>query len=219
MSDPAETQNDPEAVRETYDRSAPQYAERFVDELAGKPMDRAWLDVFAADVITRPGVVLDVGCGPGQTTWYLHDRGVRAVGVDRAPAMIAQARALHPDGEFRVGDMFALSDGDGTVAGLVAFYAIVHLTRAELARAFAEWRRVLAPGGAVMLSFHVGHETLVIQEFLGVPTQLGWNLFTLGEVADALAAAGLTVDARMERRAYPQEHATVRGYVLARRPG
>ena len=78
-----------------YGRVAERYAERFSDELAGKPVDRRLLD----DVATRcrtVGPVLDVGCGPGHAARYLHDRGVDAAGVDLTPEMIAVAFATQP---------------------------------------------------------------------------------------------------------------------------
>jgi ubiquinone/menaquinone biosynthesis C-methylase UbiE len=135
-----------------------------------------------------------------------------------APGMVAEATRRHGGVEFRVGDMCALGVADGSCAGLTAFYAIVHLVRGGLPRAFTEWRRVLAPGGALLVAFHVGDEALVVDEFLGEKTTLAWNLFPMDSVAGAAAAAGLVVEARIERRPYATEHPTTRGYLLARRP-
>jgi SAM-dependent methyltransferase len=65
--------------------------------------------------------------------------------------MIAEARACHPGLAFRVADLFALPHATGSLAGVVAFYAIVHLPTAELVTPFRELHRVLAPGGLVAL--------------------------------------------------------------------
>src|SRR5262245_33995956 len=56
-------------IRACYDAVAREYAERFTDELAHKPLDRELLSRFASEV--GGGQVYDLGCGPGQTTAFL----------------------------------------------------------------------------------------------------------------------------------------------------
>ena len=117
------------------------YREHLVDELAAKPLDRAFLDAFAERC---KGTILDVGCGPGHVAHYLASRGATVEGVDLSPQMIDEARASHPALSFRVGDMFALPYEPHTAAGIVAFYAIVHVQTAELVTRFRlhrVWRR------------------------------------------------------------------------------
>ena len=80
------------------------YREHLLDELAGKPLDRAFLDAFAERCT---GTILDVGCGPGHVARYLAARGATVEGVDLSPQMIDEPRASHPEMTFRVGDMFA----------------------------------------------------------------------------------------------------------------
>ena len=64
---------DPEITAATqagYDAVAEEYAARFFDELAAKPLDRALLECVVE--LTRGlGVVADIGCGPGQIARYL----------------------------------------------------------------------------------------------------------------------------------------------------
>ena len=92
----------------SYDAIAKPYAERFFDELDGKPWDRAWLDRFAEAVAGR-GRVCDLGCGPGQIARYLAARGVDAIGIDASASMIGTARALNPTLTFARGDFLALT--------------------------------------------------------------------------------------------------------------
>jgi len=214
-----ETLNDLAAVRATYDGVAAPYADAFLDELAGKPLDRALLDLFCDETRPRGGTVADLGTGSGQIARYVHERGLRALGIDLAPNMVAEARRRHPGVEFAVGDLQRLEVADASYAGLTAFYAIVHLARAQLTSAFAEARRVLVPGGALLLAWHVGDDTLRPDDFLGAPCPIAGNFFPSAGVLGALVAAGLVPGGRVGRRPYPGEHPSTRGDVLARRPG
>ncbi len=93
--------------------------------------------------------VVDAGCGGGRAVAELIERGVRAVGVDLDPEMIAVARERWPAGEFHVGDACELPVESGSVSGYRAD-KVLH-TLDDPARAVAEARRVLAPGGRVVL--------------------------------------------------------------------
>lgn len=93
--------------------------------------------------------VVDVGCGGGRAVAELAERGATAVGVDRDPEMIAVARERWPGGEFHVGGAGELPLATGSVSGYRAD-KVLHLL-ADPARAVAEARRVLAPGGRVVL--------------------------------------------------------------------
>jgi ubiquinone/menaquinone biosynthesis C-methylase UbiE len=93
--------------------------------------------------------VVDAGCGSGRAVAELAERGARAVGVDLDPEMIAVARERWPAGEFHVGDARELPLETGSVAGYRAD-KVLHVLD-DPARAVAEARRVLAPGGRAVL--------------------------------------------------------------------
>lgn len=174
----------PEQVRAFYDAVAREYAENLADELEGKPLDRALLERFAAEV-RGGGPVYDLGCGPGgQTTAFLHALGVDVRGMDVSPAAVAEAARRHPDIRFETGDMLALPMADGSAAGIVGFYSIVHFSPEQLRRAIGEMARVLRPGAPLLLSFHVGDETVHVDELFGVRASLDfafipWSAWTM----------------------------------------
>lgn len=208
---------DPRAddLRRGYAPVARAYRESLGDELAGKPLDRAFLDAFVERC--AGGTIVDLGCGPGHVAHYLASRGARVEGIDLSPEMIAEARTSYPDLAFRTGDMFALPLPDASVVGIVAFYAIVHLRTAELGPPLREMRRVLVPGGLVAVAFHQGSETLHVDELFGHPTSLDFVLHPPDTVVSALEAAGFTLEARLDRAPYPNaEHQSRRTYLLAR---
>jgi SAM-dependent methyltransferase len=196
-------------TRASYDRVAAEYARRLYGELAHKPVDRALLDAFAAD-LRGGGPVCEVGCGPGQVARYLHDRGVDASGLDLAPAMVDEARRRNPGMTFVQGDLRALPWGDGALAGVVAFYAIIHLERAALVPALRELARVLRPGGQLFVAFHVGDKVRRVEELWGEQTALDFVFFGVDEMRGALAQAGFEVCHTAERDPYPEVEAQTR---------
>ncbi|SDT99769.1 Methyltransferase domain-containing protein [Amycolatopsis keratiniphila] len=97
-----------------------------------------------------PGsAVIDVGCGAGLAVSELSARGFRAVGVDLSEEMIDEARRRWPERDFLLGDAYALPV-DGGFAGYRADKVFHELAEPELA--LAEARRVLVPGGRIVLS-------------------------------------------------------------------
>lgn len=208
-----------QAIRENYDRLAEEYASHLFDELAKKPFDRKALNRFAAEVRSL-GDVCDLGCGPGHIARYLRDAGTNVFGLDLSPRMIEEARRLNPDISFRVGDMMALDVPDGSLAGIVAFYAIVNTPKESLPLVFREMRRVLKPGGLLLLSLHIGDETLQPSELWGKAVSMDFFLFQPSVIQQYLEAAGFSVNEVLEREPYPPdvEYQSRRAYISARRP-
>ncbi|WP_430502478.1 methyltransferase domain-containing protein [Micromonospora trifolii] len=93
--------------------------------------------------------VVDAGCGSGRAVAELAERGAHAVGVDLDPKMIAVARQRWPAGEFHVGDATELPLETGSATYYRA-EKVLHVLD-DPARAVAEARRVLAPGGRAVL--------------------------------------------------------------------
>lgn len=202
-------------VRRSYDAVAGQYADSFRDELAGKPLDRALLTCLAEQAADGAPVA-DLGCGPGHVAAWLAGHGLAVVGIDLSPAMIAAGRRDYPRVEFREGDFLALPAADGEFAAAIAFYSIIHLEPGELRRALDEIRRVLRPGGRVLIAFHAGSEIRHQTQWWGHPIELDFRFLQPAEVAEALESAGLRVEMSLERVNYPQEIQTRRSYLLAR---
>ena len=204
-------------VKTSYDQVADEYVQRIFDELQHKPLDRQLLDRFAASV-REAGPVCDLGCGPGHVARYLHERGVQVCGIDLSPVMVERARSLTPGVEFRPGDMLALNVPDGAWAGIAAFYSIIHIPRGDVTRALRELRRVLRPGGLLLLTFHLGDDKIHLDEWWGQKVCVDFFLFQSAEMAGYLTAAGFEIDEIIEREPYPDvEHQSRRAYIFARR--
>ncbi|GAA2087905.1 class I SAM-dependent methyltransferase [Actinomadura alba] len=202
-------------IAHTYDVVAADYARMFSDELAAKPFDRELLDGFASAVAGR-GQVWDVGCGPAaHITRYLADRGVDAVGTDLSPGAVAVAREREPGLPFRVADMCDLPAGDGSLAGIVAFYSVIHLPRERVPKALAEFRRALSGEGTLLLAVHVGEGILDTDGWLGHAVRVRATLMSAGELGAMVEAAGFGSVEQHVREPYEGEYPTRRLYVRA----
>jgi SAM-dependent methyltransferase len=209
--------HDPD-TRRAYDAVAREYAARIYGELGHKPFDRAQLDRLA-ERAGALGPICDLGCGPGQVARYLAEGGARALGVDLAPGMLAEARRLNPGLAFCAGDMLALPVAEGAWGGIAAFYSLIHIDRARLPAALAELRRALCPGGWLLAAFHLGRDTVHLDEWWGAAVRLDFHFFETDELCRALADAGFRALEALERDPYPPavEHQSRRAYLFAQK--
>jgi ubiquinone/menaquinone biosynthesis C-methylase UbiE len=102
--------------------------------------------------------VLDLGCGAGRVALALAAAGHAATGVDRSEPMLTAARvdaaARGLEADFVAADVVALPfDAASFDAAVFAQNGLGHLDAAGKRAALAEVRRVLRPGGRVLLSF------------------------------------------------------------------
>ena len=111
-----------------------------------------WLDLFDSDTF------LDFGCGPGgPLTFLAQQTGASAVGIDLSGPAIAvgvnrvQEMELAQEIEFHeVDGNQPISFSENTFDLIVSFDVVLHLQKRE--PVFAEWRRILKPGGKLLFT-------------------------------------------------------------------
>ena len=204
-----------ENVRRSFDRIAEQYAADFADELTRKPYDTERLRAFAARC--GEGPVLDLGCGAaGHVGRFVADHGVGVVGVDLSERSVALAARLNPSMRFVAGDARALPVRSGACAGIVAFYSLIYDGAEGTAPALAELRRVLRPGGVLLVAVHAGEGVHRFTDYKGTAVDADLHLWApdvLGRLVREVGFVDVTIEARAP---YPFEHATQRLYISAR---
>ncbi|MGW4639380.1 class I SAM-dependent methyltransferase [Sphaerisporangium sp. NPDC004334] len=205
-------------TRAGYDAIAADYVELVRGDLARSPLERGMLGAFA-EVAGGGGPVAEVGCGTGRITAHLRELGVDIFGIDLSPEMLALAREAYPGLRFEEGSMTALDLPDGGLAGLVSWYSLIHIPPEHRQDVLAEFHRVLAPGGHLLLAFQVGDEPRVYTEAFGHPVSLVFHRLPVDGTADLLRKAGFEMTARLVRE--PRDSETnPQGFLLARKePG
>jgi SAM-dependent methyltransferase len=209
----------PDDTRATYDTVARRYADEIATELDNKPFDREFLDRFAERVAGQ-GHVVELGAGPGHVAAYLAAGGVDISALDLSSAMVDEAKRLFPGLQAVVGDMLDLPYTNGSLAGVVAFYSIIHFSDEQLEQAFKEMARVLRTGGYVALAFHVGDETVHREQWWDMPVVLDSRFLPVDLVTRMLEKSELEVISVEEREPYAPEveYQSRRAYIVAREP-
>lgn len=174
-----------DVVRTAYGARSAEYIALFgrVDQVA--EIDR---DFILAWALGLQGPVLDVGCGPGQWTHLLSAAGVDAEGVDPVPEFIDSARASYPSDRYRVGRAEDLGVDDAALAGVLAWYSLIHTAPELIDVPLAEFARCVRSGGGLALGFCTGARLEPFDH--AVTTAYFWPIDLL---AARVEAAGFTV--------------------------
>ncbi|MBZ9573716.1 glycoside hydrolase family 99-like domain-containing protein [Modicisalibacter sp. MOD 31.J] len=143
----------------------PTTGERFLPEFDGGIVAEHQHRYRLAQRYVEDRVVLDIACGEGYGSHLLAESAARVIGVDIDADTVAHARAAYPGDnlEFLIGDCAAIPLDDASVDVVVSFETIEHHDRHQ--EMLAEIRRVLRPGGLLIISSPDHHEYSVVRDF------------------------------------------------------
>jgi SAM-dependent methyltransferase len=173
-------------TRKQFDRAAPYW------DAMRSPEAFASLEVALDSLKTEPRRVLDLGTGTGRAAFLLARRypDAEVVGVDLAPAMLAEARKLTP-AELASRVRFDEADAERLPYPNASFDLV---SLANMIPFFPELRRITAPGGAVVFSFSGGAGTPIYVPPDVLRGELAERGFT--DFADFAAGNGTALVAR-----------------------
>jgi SAM-dependent methyltransferase len=181
---------------------------RTLDESLAPRGPEMLFDLVAGLSLPEGATAIDVGCGEGRHAIELARRfGYAVTGVDPVVRHVEAARAAsRPDGAasgpdgpaFELGSAERLPVADGSADLVWCRDVLVHV--ADLRGAFAEFRRVLKPGGRVLVYEVFGTDRLDPGEALWLWDTMGVMPASADPecVEDAITAAGLRVDQRID---------------------
>jgi trans-aconitate 2-methyltransferase len=175
---------------------------RFADERS-----RPCRDLAARIAVDSPKQVIDLGCGPGNSTKVLSERWPKAklIGMDASPEMINAARRDEPAIEWRVGDIVTWSQGDEGSFDLVFSNAAMQWVDNHAAL-FPQSLNHVAPGGALAVQMPGNYDAAphrLMRELAisplwrdrfreGQPRE--WHVHDSNFYYDALSSAAATID-------------------------
>ena len=140
-------------VAAAYSARAAEYTSLFGSISSTHPADQQLVLAWAKGLSGR---VIDAGCGPGQWTAFLHSAGATVEGVDLVPEFIETASQNHPEVQFSVGSLETLPTPDQSLAGILAWYSVIHTPPANIDAVLDEFARCIEPGGGLLLGFFEG---------------------------------------------------------------
>lgn len=144
------TQQQPESEDSQWYKSW--FGEEYLELYSHRDEQEATRQVaFASKFLPREGALLDIACGAGRHLRELRDAGRDAYGLDLSLPLLRRASRL----PVVRGDMRALPFPGGVFQGVTNFFTSFgyfkhHNTHVSLLK---EWRRVLAPGGVLLLDY------------------------------------------------------------------
>jgi len=160
-----------ETVKEGYNK----IANRYLEERTRDSEDVRLLEDLMARLPTNART-LDAGCGAGIPVAQILSQNFQVIGVDFSQAQIELARQHVPNVEFICQDITKLDFPEDTFDAICSYYAIIHIPRDEHQALFANFYKMLQPGGLALLC--LGAENLlddIDEDFFGA--RMFWSHF------------------------------------------
>jgi ubiquinone/menaquinone biosynthesis C-methylase UbiE len=174
---------------ETYDHIAPYYVQRTQDKCPQKEFE-----AFCQNVASQ-GTILDAGCAGGRDCQSFAQRGFSVIGIDLSAKLLKIAKDSAPTCRFLQADIRNIPLPDSSVDGVWSCASILHLERAQVPRALAEFNRVLKTGAACCIIVKKGQgraeETIADSTSQGMPRF--FTYFQEDELRGLCRTAGFTV--------------------------
>ena len=181
---------DRNAVRRAWDEAAETYAARRDPDGSDAALIDDLLDALASDPAVGDGdpLVLDVGCGDGART--LANLPPGSVGIDISRRGLDLARETVPEARLVHGEMSALPFAADRFDAVTAYHAVFHVERERHPEVYAEFARVLRPGGRLLTTLPGGRFETVRRGWMG--GEMFFSAPGRERTLDQLRAAGFT---------------------------
>jgi len=143
------------------------YWERYFSKMDPKTYDfnryksSSALKDFCKRYLKTGAAVLDLGCGEGRNAHYLAEQGYKVFSVDFSATAVEFCRKrfikFNLPGTFKQGSFNKIPFPDNSFSGIICIAALDHITFDEAEISIIEIRRVLEPGGKILLTFDPPH--------------------------------------------------------------
>lgn len=179
----------------TYEKIADIYTKQYFDDLT----DNLYIDKFL-EKLPKDGKILDVGCGPGQFTKYMMDKGFQVEAVDYSNEMLTIAKQRVPAGSFRQMDMRELDFENESFDGLLVAYSLIHIPTEDIPKTMRGFHRILKSQGYMEIIAQKGEADRIIDEPFMPSEKMFFNFFTKERLSKFIEEAGLKITYQLETK-------------------
>ena len=154
---------------------------------------KAYIDEFIASLAGKK--VLDIGCGAGQITDYLTQRGIGAIGIDFSEKLLKIAKQNFPNSKFILADICDYEQKE-QVDGIITKDVLFHLSDENLIQVLHKFRRMLKPNGNLCIIMDMPKEAgeQIFVEELDDKYQIYYNYLTPEKLKDLLEKTGFSIE-------------------------
>ncbi|MCL5738685.1 MAG: methyltransferase domain-containing protein [Bacteroidetes bacterium] len=137
------------------------------------------IDLAARIKLENPRSIIDIGCGPGNSTHVLRERwpNAKLVGLDSSANMIRKAKEDYPDMEWIIGDASNFTS-DRTFDVVFSNAALQWMQNHD--SLIPQLFSIAAPGGTLAVQVPANNESSLHKAVLSVSSKEKWSKFTSG---------------------------------------
>lgn len=175
-------------VQNDYNAIANIYAKRY-----GKiDYCKTYIDEFVASLSGKD--VLDVGCGAGQITDYLTQKGLNVTGLDFSQELLKIAKQNSPNSKFILADICDYEQ-ETKVDGIITKDTLFHLPNEDLIHVLQKFKRLLKPNGNICIIMDTPKEIgeNIFVEELDSKQQVYYNYLSAEKLKNMLEKTGFNV--------------------------
>lgn len=163
----------------TYNEIALEYEKAYGDDLT----DTVYIDKFLESLVGKN--VLDIGCGVGNFTNYIYEKGFNVKGLDLAEEMLKIAKEKYKNIVFYNMDMRNITLNE-KFDGLVLAYSLIHLPKKDVESVLKKYYEMLNKNGKILIILQGGYGEHIIDEPLKDGLKLFLNYYSLEEITKLL---------------------------------
>lgn len=176
-------------VKEDYNAIADTYAKCYSE------IDycKTYIDEFIANLSGKK--VLDIGCGAGQITDYLTQKGFEVIGLDFSHKLLKIAKRNFPNSKFILADICEYEQNE-QVDGIITKDVLFHLSDENLVSVLQKFRRMIKPNGNLCIIMDMPKEAgeQIFVEELDEKYQIYYNYLTPEKLRDLLEKTGFNIE-------------------------
>lgn len=166
-------------VIDTYGKVAKQYDSAFGDDYSDTQFINTFLDSLCGKEI------LDIGCGVGNLTNYMYEKGFHVEGIDLSEEMLKIANMKYKNISFKKMDMRNI-DMNKKYDGISLLYSLFHLTKTEVKSVLPKYHSLLKERGKMLLILQEGDGEKIVKEPLNQDLFMFVNYYHLEEMKQVL---------------------------------